>query len=150
MPFQRPTPSFNITPKPNGSLAPAMRFWSWFRRTSATEDAAESESTEVESEDDRAAEFAALQEQRTREAQSLFEAPDAVEETHRPVEAPYDASEAEVVTLLENDGNEAFTHRDEVVIEDVTALDDPYERAVVEGDLPQTVVLGEDQNGPSV
>jgi len=36
------------------------------------------------------------------------------------------------------------------VIEDVAALDDPYESATVEGDLPQTVKFEGDENPRSV
>jgi hypothetical protein len=122
----------------------------WFRKSTANPSEAPSSPDDVTAEAENAAAFAVLQEQRASEALTLLDATEDIEEEPPVVEAPYDASEADVATLLENEADEAFTHLDEVTIDDVAVLDDPYETATVEGDLPQPVVLGESENIGSV
>ena len=124
----------------------------WFRKSGSLEQIGEAESNETALDGDGEVEFAALQERRMKEAMTLLDALEDTVEEERLVEAPYDASEADVASLREEGHgmDDAFTHADEVVIEDVAALDDPYESAVVEGDLPQPVVLEGDENPASV
>ena len=124
----------------------------WFRKSGSLEQIGEAESNETALDGDGEVEFAALQERRMKEAMTLLDALEDTVEEERLVEAPYDASEADVASLREEGHgmDDAFTHVDEVVIEDVAALDDPYESATVEGDLPQTVKFEGDENPRSV
>lgn len=94
--------------------------------------------------------FGELQEQRTNEALALFDEPEELPEDRTDVAAPYDASHAELEDLMDEDEDEAFTHVDEVEIEDVGVLEDPYESARIEGDVPETVSLNEAENEGSV
>ena len=50
-------------------------------------------------------------------------------------------------TLLEEGPGDAFTHIDEVAIEDVASLEDPLAHAFIEGDVLQTVVFEDAENG---
>ena len=124
----------------------------WFRKSGSLEQIGEAESNETALDGDGEVEFAALQERRMKEAMTLLDALEDTVEEERLVEAPYDASEADVASLREEGHgmDDAFTHVDEVVIEDMAALDDPYESATVEGDLPQTVKFEGDENPRSV
>lgn len=91
--------------------------------------------------------FEEMQAQRADEALSLFEEHDDLPASSAPaIEAPYDAGRAEPEALLADDMGEAFTHVDEVHIEDVNELDDPYLQATVEGDVPEPVRLEEGEN----
>ena len=94
--------------------------------------------------------FGDLQEQRTNEALALFDEPEEHQEDSTDVAAPYDASHAELDDLMNESEHEAFTHVDEVQIEDVGALEDPYESARIEGDVPEMVVFDDGENEPSV
>jgi predicted nucleic acid-binding Zn-ribbon protein len=124
----------------------------WFRKSVSPDQRDDAANTEESHEGETEVEFAALQERRMKEAFTLLDAVEDIVEEERLVEAPYDASEADVASLREEGHgmDDAFTHVDEVVIEDVAALDDPYESATVEGDLPQTVKFEGDENSPSV
>jgi len=124
----------------------------WFRKSVSPDQPDDAANTEESHEGETEVEFAALQERRMKEALTLLDAVEDIVEEERLVEAPYDASEADVASLREEGHgmDDAFTHVDEVVIEDVAALDDPYESATVEGDLPQTVKFEGDENSPSV
>jgi hypothetical protein len=124
----------------------------WFRKSVSPDQPDDAANTEESHEGETEVEFAALQERRMKEALTLLDAVEDIVEEERLVEAPYDASEADVASLREEGHgmDDAFTHVDEVVIEDVGALDDPYESATVEGDLPQTVKFEGDENSPSV
>lgn len=122
----------------------------WFRKTSPSmQDEDASKRVEV---DDAQPEqtFAEMQQRRMLEAEALFEQHEATEEAPDSIEAPYDASQTEVTELFNNEVGEAFTHLDEVDVVDVADLDDPYEAAVVEGDLPSPVTFDESENGASV
>lgn len=124
----------------------------WFRKSVSPDQPDDATSTEEGHKGETEVEFAALQERRMKEALTLLDAVEDIVEEERLVEAPYDASEADVASLREEGHgmDDAFTHVDEVVIEDVAALDDPYESATVEGDLPQTVKFEGDENPRSV
>jgi hypothetical protein len=130
----------------------AMGLRDWFRKSVSPDQPDDAANTEESHEGETEVEFAALQERRMKEALTLLDAVEDIVEEERLVEAPYDASEADVASLREEGHgmDDAFTHVDEVVIEDVAALDDPYESATVEGDLPQTVKFEGDENSPSV
>ena len=122
----------------------------WFRKTSPSmQDEDASKRVEV---DDAQPEqtFAEMQQRRMLEAEALFEQHEATEEAPDSIEAPYDASQTEVTELFNTEVGEAFTHLDEVDVVDVADLDDPYEAAVVEGDLPSPVTFDESENGASV
>ena len=120
----------------------------WF--TSSTDDpkTEQSESEAGASAQDEQA-FAALQDMKTEEAFSLFEEDDPAETSQVVLDAPYDASGADVDDLLD-EAEESFTHHDEVSIADVSELEDPYLTATIEGDLPETVVFDDDENSPAV
>ena len=120
----------------------------WFTSASNKANSGEEETEETAPNLDAEA-FAALQDMKTTEALSLFEEEDPQEAPSTVLEAPYDASEASVDDLL-NENEESFTHRDEVSIADVSELEDPYLTATIEGDLPGTVVFDDDENSPAV
>ena len=63
--------------------------------------------------------------------------------------APYDASDAETDELF-TEGGESFTNADELEIDDVAALEDPYLSASIEGDVPETVVFEDEEKERSV
>jgi hypothetical protein len=113
----------------------------WFRSRAAVSDDEGPSAPPLEDESVSAEAFADLQEQKTKEALSLFDEPEEHAPISEEVEAPYDASESTVDDLLEKHMDAGFTHVDEVQIEDVAALDDPYLSATVEGDVPDTVVF---------
>ena len=113
----------------------------WFRSRTAVSDDEEPPTPLLEDESVSAEAFADLQEQKAKEALSLFDEPEEHAPASEEVEAPYDASESTVDDLLEEHMDAGFTHVDEVQIEDVAALDDPYLSAAVEGDVPETVVF---------
>ena len=121
----------------------------WFKSISSGggEDDASDNSDDNEAAEKQA--FATLQATRTTEALSLFEEDDPGAVAVEAVEAPYDASEADLDDLL-SEVEESFTHVDEVEIADVTDLDDPYMDATIDGDLPQPVVFGDEEKTGSV
>ena len=122
----------------------------WLRKFSGTADEPSLEEPPTSAEIDENQTFGHLQEQRTKEALALFDEPEEGQEADADVAAPYDASHAEIDDLMNEDEDEAFTHVDEVEIEDVGDLEDPYATAKIEGDLPETVSLDDGENGPSV
>lgn len=93
-------------------------------------------------EPDDGAAFAELQERRRLEATSLFDEDEVILEVEELQSAPYDASDGGVDDLHDS-SEESFTHADEIEIEDVALLDDPYEDARIEGDVPEPVEFGE-------
>ena len=120
----------------------------WFRSAvSKPGPTAEETAREVPADDEQA--FATLQDLRAEEALSLFEEEEPLTETTAPLDAPYDASQAQADDLLD-EHEESFTHIDEVSIEDVNDLEDPYLTAIVEGDVPEAVVFDGDENQASV
>ena len=110
-------------------------------------------SAEREAEDDTASEdkqaFVALQNAKTVEALSLFEEDEPEEASQLVLDAPYDASGADVEDLL-TEGEESFTHRDEVSIADVSDLEDPYLTATIVGDVPEAVVFDDEETDTAV
>jgi hypothetical protein len=125
-----------------------MGWRDWFRtRAPLSEETSIVISEEVESPEPT---FEEMQHQRMLEAEALFSQPESSEDTVQSIDAPYDASHAEVEALLESEVGEAFTHLDEVEVVDVAALEDPYETAIVEGDLPSPVRFDEAENDASV
>ena len=121
----------------------------WFKSISSggDEDDASDNSDDNEAAEKQA--FATLQATRTTEALSLFEEDDPGPVAAEAVEAPYDASEADLDDLL-SEVEESFTHVNEVEIADVTDLDDPYMDATIDGDLPQPVVFDDEEKTGSV
>ena len=121
----------------------------WF--TSKPSHKGEESDADAEADDtanDREA-FAAVQAAKATEAMSLLNEEDTVAMPDLHITAPYDASDAEIDDLLTED-HEVFTHIDEVEVNDVAALDDPYLSATVEGDVPEMVVFDDEEKGPSV
>ena len=100
-------------------------------------------------EEDEAVAFAQLQATRTSEAAALFDEQEPEEAPLVAIEAPYDASEALAEDLL-LDGDDSFTHVDEVEITDVEALEDHLLGASIEGDIPESVVFESDEKSSSV
>jgi len=95
--------------------------------------------------------FHRTQEKRATEALALFEEDDPVlEPLANSVPAPYDASQAQIEDLLSEGTSPSFTHQDEVEIHDVSEVEDPYEDAMVEGDISETVVFDGHENRASV
>ena len=95
--------------------------------------------------------FLHTQETRATEALALFEEDDpALEPLAKSIPAPYDASQAQIEDLLSEDTSPSFTHQDEVEIHDVSEIEDPYEHAMVEGDISETVVFDGHENRASV
>ena len=126
-----------------------MGWRDWFT-SSSKKPQSEQEGREEETTSTQEAEaFAALQDMKTAEALSLFEEEEDETTPSIALEAPYDASDAGVDDLL-NETEESFTHRDEVSIEDVSELGDPYLTATIEGDVPKTVVFDDDENPSAV
>jgi len=121
----------------------------WFKSRSSDKDSDPSEA--ASSDEDALLEeaFAELQEAKTVEALLLFDEDEVTRAEPTPVAAPYDAGDASMDDLMADD-DEIFTHVDEVDVVDVASLDDPYLRASIEGDVPEAVVIGEDENPPSV
>jgi len=66
------------------------------------------------------------------------------------ISAPYDASQAQLEDLLSDEASPSFTHQDEVQINDVSEVEDPYEHATIEGDISEAVVFEVDENSASV
>ena len=93
--------------------------------------------------------FAKVRAAKATEALSLFDEDDPLPKPERTVLAPYDASEADTDELFA-EGSESFTNVDELEIDDVEALEDPYLSAIVEGDVPETVVFNDEEKGQSV
>ena len=98
--------------------------------------------------DDKEA-FAKLRAAKATEALSLFDEDDPLPKDEHPVVAPYDASEADTDELFA-EGSESFTNIDELEIDDVGELEDPYVSAFVEGDVPEAVVFDDEEKGRSV
>jgi len=125
-----------------------MGWRDWFTSSSDKVHSEEEEREETAANQDAEA-FAALQDLKTAEARSLFDEEEEQPTPPTALEAPYDASDARVDDLL-TDVEESFTHRDEVSIADVSKLEDPYMTAIIEGDVPETVVFDGDENPPVV
>jgi hypothetical protein len=125
-----------------------MGWRDWFTSSSKKPHSEQEEREEATSNQDAEA-FAALQDVKAAEALSLFDQEEDETTPSIAVEAPYDASDAKVDDLL-NETEESFTHRDEVAIEDVSDLEDPYLTATIEGDVPETVVFDDDENPSAV
>ena len=125
-----------------------MGWREWFT-SSADKLHSEQEEREETTANQDAEAFAALQDEKTAEALSLFDEEEEQPTPSTALEAPYDASDARVDDLLA-EAEESFTHRDEVSIADVSELEDPYLTATIEGDVPETVVFDDDENPPAV
>jgi hypothetical protein len=125
-----------------------MGWRDWFTSSSKKPHSEQEKREEATSNQDAEA-FAALQDVKAAEALSLFDQEEDETTPSIAVEAPYDASDAGVGDLL-NEAEESFTHRDEVSIEDVSELEDPYLTATIEGDVPKTVVFDDDENPSAV
>ena len=117
----------------------------WFRKTPASSPSEVDDGSAVDGVLE-ARTFAELQAQRAEEALSLFEEHEVEVVEDTAVEAPYDAGQADLEALLTDDIGQAFTHIDEVEIDDVNDLEDPYLEASVEGDVPQPVRFEEGEN----
>lgn len=119
----------------------------WFRKSTSRRPTVVDDEPSSMTEEPFSHTFEEMQAQRAGEALSLFEEHDDIPASSAPaIEAPYDAGGAEPEALLADDMGEAFTHVDEVHIEDVNELDDPYLQATVEGDVPEPVRLEEGEN----
>ena len=125
-----------------------MGWREWFTSSADKLHSEQEEREEVAPSQDAEA-FAALQDEKTAEALSLFDEEEEQPTPSTALEAPYDASDARVDDLL-SEAEESFTHRDEVSIADVSELEDPYLTAAIEGDVPETVVFDDDENPPAV
>ena len=125
-----------------------MGWREWFT-SSADKLHSEQEEREETTANQDAEAFAALQDEKTAEALSLFDEEEEQPTPSTALEAPYDASDARVDDLL-SEAEESFTHRDEVSIVGVSELEDPYLTATIEGDVPETVVFDDDENPPAV
>ena len=125
-----------------------MGWREWFTSSADGVNSEEEEREETTANQDAEA-FAALQDEKTAEALSLFDEEEEQPTPSTALEAPYDASDARVDDLL-SEAEESFTHRDEVSIADVSELEDPYLTATIEGDVPETVVFDDDENPPAV
>ena len=117
----------------------------WFRKTPASSPSEVDGGSAVDVASE-ARTFAELQAQRAEEALSLFEEHEVEAADDDVVEAPYDAGQADLEALMSEDIGQTFTHIDEVEIDDVNDLDDPYLEASVEGDVPQPVRFEEWEN----
>lgn len=122
-----------------------MGFRNWLRSTfGSREFLPEPSLNETLDSDEVQQNFSDVQKLRAEEALALFGEPDETQESPAEVvKAPYDAGDADAHDLLSEEQNPSFTHADEVTIEDVSDIEDPYENAKVEGDISETVVLGE-------
>ena len=120
----------------------------WFTSSAKNPKPAEREAEDTPASEDKQA-FAALQNTKTEEALSLFEEDEPEEASQIALDAPYDASGADVEDLL-TEGEESFTHHDEVSIADVNDLEDPYLTATIVGDVPEAVVFDDEENDTAV
>ena len=122
-----------------------MGFRNWLRSTFGSKEVLPEPSlNETPHSDEVQQNFSDVQKLRSEEALALFGEPDEKQESQTEVvKAPYDAGEADAHDLLNEEQNPSFTHADEVIIEDVSNIEDPYENAKIEGDISETVVLGE-------
>ena len=121
----------------------------WFKPKPSQPDVeVDSTSTAEALADDEEA-FAKVRAAKATEALSLFDEDDPLPAAERPIVAPYDAGEAGTDELFTEEG-ESFTNVDELEIDDVGELEDPYLSAIVEGDLPETVIFGDEEKGRSV
>ena len=93
--------------------------------------------------------FAKVRAAKATEALSLFDEDDPLPTAERPIVAPYDAGEAGTDELFAEE-SESFTNVDELEIDDVGELEDPYLSAIVEGDVPETVVFDDEEKRRSV
>ena len=98
------------------------------------------------SEEIAAEEFSKTQHLRAAEAQRLFEQVEETPQLQEERAAPYDASDAQIEDLLDEQSNEIYTHQDEVEIQDVTLLDEPLSNATIEGNIPVAVVFDIPEN----
>ena len=130
-------PHLNITLKPHGHAQAPMGLRGWWRRRGRKPSTQASEEMNEEAKDEVS--FASVRLEFENEAQRLFEEDEPDSTTPKIAPTPYDASESDLDVLFSDDKDENFTHRDEIEIVDVSALDDPYMTAAVEGDLPQPV-----------
>ena len=139
----------NITLKHHDDISTAMGIRDWFKSGSSDKKLEDTEASALEEETQQKEAFAELQDAKTDEALSLFDEEETPQQEEVMVAAPYDAGDASLEDLLA-EGDESFTHVDEVDVVDVASLDDPYLKASIEGDVPEAVVFDEDENSPSV
>ena len=139
----------NITLKHHDDISTAMGIRDWFKSGSSDKKSEDTEASALEEEAQQKEAFAELQDAKTGEALSLFDEEETPQQEEVMVAAPYDAGDASLEDLLA-EGDESFTHVDEVDVVDVASLDDPYLKASIEGDVPEAVVFDEDENSPSV
>lgn len=123
-----------------------MGIRNWLRKAQRGENGDDEVKQEQRQEAHDTATFQKMQVARLSEAQALFDEEEIIEVVSIGVEAPYDASSAQADALLFEADGEAFTHLDEVVIEDVAEVDDPLASARVEGDVPQPVEFEHPKN----
>ena len=139
----------NITLKHHDDISTAMGIRDWFKSGSSDKKSEDTEASALEEEMQQKEAFTELQDAKTDEALSLFDEEETPQQEEVMVAAPYDAGDASLEDLLA-EGDESFTHVDEVDVVDVASLDDPYLKASIEGDVPEAVVFDEDENSPSV
>jgi hypothetical protein len=78
-------------------------------------------------------------------AEELFETDEeASDEEHIEVATPeYDVGEVKIEEALLSEELEDFSQTNEIEILDVSELDDPYEHATIDGDIPQSIDFDE-------
>lgn len=124
-----------------------LRDWFFSKRSQPVSDSDSNSPADALADDTEA--FANVRAAMATEAQSLFDEDDPLPTPEHSVVAPYDASDAETDELF-TEGRESFTNADELEIDDVAALEDPYLSASIEGDVPETVVFEDEEKERSV
>lgn len=78
-------------------------------------------------------------------AEALFETDDepSNEEDIEVATPEYDVGEVKIEETLLSDDLEDFSQTNEIEILDVSELDDPYEHATIDGDIPQSIDFDE-------
>lgn len=78
-------------------------------------------------------------------AEELFEADDepSSEDNIEVATPEYDVGEVRIEEALLSEELEDFSQTNEIEILDVSELDDPYEHATIDGDLPQSIDFDE-------
>ena len=122
----------------------------WFRKTPPPAEPLGEKDLQADEEEEQRRTFEALQRSRAMEAKDLFDQEEQAGEEDVAVDAPYDAGQSQLEALLDEDDTTSFTHVDEVEITDVSTLEDPYQSARIEGDVPVVVSFDDEENEASV
>jgi len=105
----------------------------------------EKDQSEEEQDNDLVEQFHERIEMFEQSAEELFEIDDepSNEEEIEVATPEYDVGEVRIEEALLSEEMEDFSQTNEIEIHDVSELDDPYEHATIDGDLPQPIDFDE-------